>query len=322
MAQPEQRPFAKATAAPSPSNEIRANRLDSHRPPVIPRDCRRWSTRGEKERAMPNRSPACFSEKRFYLPTRREALLAALGSGVLGAAELPVRKPKVEILWKSPDGHPNALEATEEGLWVGDQVTDAAHLLDWRTGEVLRRVETESYNTSGIAYGGGFLWLAANGALKVRPRRPADGDDAEVLKVDPATGKTLARFPLPGGAVHELNWAQNSLWITARGYGKLMHVDPDFHVLHTIPLKLGRAHGVVWDRGAVWVLFSNNWVIQRLDEEDGRVLEAFQLVKGADPEPHGLALYRGCLYYPDAGMAGTRPSNGKYAGYICRFAIS
>jgi hypothetical protein len=29
-------------------------------------------------------------------------------------------------LFKSPDGHPNALEATPQGLWAGEQVTDIA----------------------------------------------------------------------------------------------------------------------------------------------------------------------------------------------------
>ena len=61
--------------------------------------------------------------------------------------------------------------------------------------------------------------------------------------------------------------------------------------------------------------------IQRLDARDGRVLEAFQLEKGADPEPHGLCLHEGHLYYADAGLAGSRPSGGQYAGYICRFRI-
>jgi hypothetical protein len=253
--------------------------------------------------------------------TRRK-VLGALAGGVLSAApEYRVRQAKVEVLWKAPDGHPNAVEATEEGLWVGDQVTDNAHLLDWKTGRVIRSLQTECYNTSGIAYGGGFLWMAANGALKTRPRRPTDGDDAEILKLDPKTGKTLARLPLPGGATHELEWAENTLWITVRGHKKLLQVDANFQTLHSLPLTLGRAHGLAWDRGSLWCLYANDWVIQRLDAKDGHILEAFQLDKGADPEPHGLALYRGYLYYPDAGMRGTTPANTKYAGYICRFPI-
>ena len=75
-------------------------------------------------------------------------------------------------LFRSPDGHPNALEATPEGLWVGEQTTDRAYLLDWKNGEILKKVETESSNTSGIAYGGGYLWMAANGGPIGRLARP------------------------------------------------------------------------------------------------------------------------------------------------------
>jgi hypothetical protein len=255
--------------------------------------------------------------------TRRETLGFFAAVGLLRAAEYQSRKAKVEILWKAPDGHPNALEATDEGLWVGDQISDAAHLLDWKTGRLIRSVQTECYNTSGIAYGGGFLWMAANGALKVRPRRSTDGDDAAILKVDPNTGKTLARCPFPGASLHELEWVESEklLWATDRGHSRLLLMDPNFQVLRSIPVKLRRAHGLAWDNGSLWCLFSDDWVIQRLDVKDGHVLEEIQLKKGVDPEPHGLALHEGFLYYADAGMAGTRPSGGKYSGSICRVAV-
>src|SRR5688500_16897932 len=85
----------------------------------------------------------------------RRQFLGAIAATALGAKDYPVRAAKVEPLYKSPDGHPNGLETTPEGLWVGEQVTDTAYLLDWKSGKVLRKVETESSNTSGIAFGGG-----------------------------------------------------------------------------------------------------------------------------------------------------------------------
>ena len=255
--------------------------------------------------------------------TRRETL-GMFAAGLLRAADYASRKAKVEVLWKAPDGHPNALEATQEGLWVGDQMSDAAHLLDWNTGRLIRSVQTECYNTCGIAYGAGFLWMAANGALKVRPRRPTDGDDAEILKVDPKTGKTIARRPFPGAALHELEWVESekSLWATDRGHSRLLVMDANFEVLRSVPLKLTRAHGLAWDNGSMWCLFSNDWVIQKLDAKDGHVLAEFRLEKDVDPDPHGLALHQGSLYYADAGMTGTSPNNDKYGGYICRFPIA
>ena len=259
--------------------------------------------------------------------TRRETL-GVLAAGALAAADHPVRKPKIELLWKSPDPHPNALAETQEGLWVGDQITDNAHLLDWETGRVIRKVPTESSNTSGLAYGGGFLWMAANGPAKPLPfgreARPTDAKSGEVIKADPMTGKTIARYPVPGGGgVHGITWVENSLWITTLKLKSLTQVDVNFKILRSIPVTLDRAHGFVWDKGTIWCMFSDDYVIQRLDAKDGRILEEVQLTRGVDPDPHGMTLHKGVFYYSDAGMlVGLKGASGsKYAGYICKFRL-
>ena len=235
----------------------------------------------------------------------RRAVLASVPMLALAAKKHPVRKARVEPLWKSPGGHPNALEASPEGLWVGEQVSDRAYLLDWTTGKVLRSVETESSNTSGIAYGGGYIWMAANGPASRRPPRPTDTKDGEVHKVDAATGKTVARYPVPGGGgVHGLTWANDS------------------QPLHSIPITLDRAHGIAADGDSIWCMFSNDYLIQRLDARDGRVIEAIQLKKGSDPDPHGMTMHRGVLYYSDSGFVrGGGAHQGKYGGYICRIHL-
>ena len=59
------------------------------------------------------------------------ASAAAARTFVSGDHQYPIRmRKKVEILYQSPEGHPNGLEATPEGLWVGEQISDRAHLLD------------------------------------------------------------------------------------------------------------------------------------------------------------------------------------------------
>ena len=63
--------------------------------------------------------------------------LSAQGENGRAEAKVPIYEPKMEMLWKSPDRYPNALEATPEGLWVGDQVSERINLLDWKTGKVL-----------------------------------------------------------------------------------------------------------------------------------------------------------------------------------------
>src|SRR5271170_841386 len=106
---------------------------------------------------------------------RREFIGASVSLGLAAAqtpsAKLPrganrpappppvVRKVKVTTLFKSPDGFPNAMDAGPEGLWIGDQVTDRAALVDVN-GKVLHSVQTESHNTSGMGVGGGYIWMA------------------------------------------------------------------------------------------------------------------------------------------------------------------
>jgi len=256
-------------------------------------------------------------ERRQFLGTLFAAAAAA------GAPkDVPSRPAKVVKLFKSPDGFPNGLETTSEGLWIGEQVSDRAHLVDW-SGKLIRSVATESSNTSGIAYGGGFLWMAANGKAVGREPRPTDSATGAVVKVDPATGKTLARYPIPGeGGVHGLEFAQGTLWVTSLKIQKLSQLDPkDGRLLHQIPVHLGRAHGLAWDRGSIWCMHSTDRVIHKLDAKDGTLLEVVTLAK-SDPDPHGMCLYRGKLYYCDAGIAPGGKSNGSdSAGYVCRIDL-
>lgn len=255
--------------------------------------------------------------------SRRELLLLLASSAVADESkDYRILKARVEPLWKSPDGHANALEATDEGLWVGEQITDIAYLLDWRTGKVLQELPTDSSNTSGIACGGGYLWMGANGPASRREKRETDAKSGEVIKIDPKTGKTVARYLMPGGGgVHGLTWVENSLWITTLKLQTLTRVDVNFNILHTIPVTLGRAHGLAWDNGAIWSVFSDDIVIQKLDAKDGGILEAVQLAE-TDPEPHGMTRYQGSFYYCNAGV-GPRDAKNKdiYPGYICQIHL-
>jgi hypothetical protein len=259
---------------------------------------------------------------------RREFLATAFSAGVsLAQVSRPAaRKPRAVVkLFKSPDGHPNGLETASEGLWIGEQVSERAYLVDW-SGKVLRTLETESHNTSGIAAGGGFVWMAANGGPVVRKARPSDKPIGEVLQCDQKTGKTLKRYvPQWGGGVHGVAWNHktNKLWITALGITALSEVDPkdDFRILHQIPVRLGRAHGLDFEDGAVWCMFSTDLQIQKLDMKTGKILDVIQLSK-EDPDPHGMCMHDGKLYYCDAGIApGGKDSGSPHAGYICRIDL-
>jgi streptogramin lyase len=238
---------------------------------------------------------------------------------------VPTRPAKVERLFKAPDLHPNALEATPDGLWIGDQVSEKVFKVDWQTGKVLQELQTESHNTSGVAVGAGYLWLGANGGVSGRrPPRPADKPYGEVIQADLKTGKTVKIHPLIwGGGVHGITFVPQTqtLWVTALSIQAVAEVDPkDFRVLRIRPARGDRPHGLDWDNGALWVLIAGDHLVQKIDPESGKVLEIITISRTSDPDPHGMCIHDGYMYYCDAGL--TAPGPGSEPAQVCRFRIA
>jgi len=265
---------------------------------------------------------------------RRDFVGAALGaagmassqrllSGAEVTAEVPTRTAKVTKLFKAPDLHPNDLEAANDGLWIGDQVSERVLKVDWKTGKMLREIQTEAHNTTGIAIGAGYLWVSCNGGVSDRrPARPTDKPYGEILQADLKTGKTVKLHPLPwDDGVHGITFTEKTqtLWVVALSIGAIVEIDPkDFRILHLLPVKGDRPHGLDWDNGAIWVVIATDRQIQKLDAKTGKVLEVLKIAK-EDPDPHGLCLHAGSLYYCDAGLTMTSP--GTAPGYICRIDL-
>jgi hypothetical protein len=242
-----------------------------------------------------------------------------------GVKPVPTRQAKVERLFKAPDIHPNALESAPDGLWIGDQVSERVFKVDWQTGKVLQEVETESHNTSGLAVGGGYLWLNANGGVSGRrPPRPADKPFGEIVQADLKSGKTInvIRPPWRGG-VHGLTWNEQTrtLWSVALNISALAELDPNdkLRVLRIVPVKGDRPHGLDFDNGMIWCLFAGDRLIQKLDPDSGKVLEIVKLSPTSDPDPHGMCIHDGYMYYCDAGL--TAPGPGSEPAQICRIKM-
>ncbi len=220
---------------------------------------------------------------------------------------------KIEKLFRAPYGVPNALQVVEEGLWIVDQITDRLALIEiaepseYGVTKLIRDIPSESSNTSGLAIGEGYLWLAANGPGTLwRPLRQTDADKGygEVLQVDPADGATVQRYPMPGGGgVHGLEYDHldpGHLWVTTLKEQTLTKVRiADWSVQHVIPLPYGRAHGVVRVEDGIWVVHTSERVIVKLSVEDGAELDRVKVAEEW-PQPHGLSIYSEGFLYCDA----------------------
>lgn len=247
------------------------------------------------------------------------------GAPAAKAAPVPTRHATVERIFKAPDIHPNALEAARDGLWIGDQVSERVFKVDWTTGKVLLELQTESHNTSGLAVGGGYLWLNANGGVSGRrPPRPQDKPFGEIIQADLKTGKTINAYRPPWrGGVHGNVWVEETktLWSVALNLNALAELDPkdNFRILRIIPVKGDRPHGLDWDNGSIWCLFAGDRLIQKLDPNSGKVLEIVKLSPTSDPDPHGMCIHDGYMYYCDAGL--TAPGPGSEPAQVCRIKM-
>jgi hypothetical protein len=260
---------------------------------------------------------------------QRRTFLGTLGSSLLGvriaggqtaqssdAPRIPVRKVKTTPLFKSPEGYPNAIATSPDGLWIGEQKTDTAHLVDWK-GKVLKSVRTESKNTSGMAFGGGFLWMGANAAPQ------------GIFQTD-LDSRTLSHRQIPlgprenGGGCHGVEFVDGKLWIAALRLRGILRVDAKtWEPELLIPYNVPRAHGVATDKSAIWMVTGTERGagLIKYDIETGRTLETAEFAE-TDCDPHGLAWHDGVLYSCDAGIHPGWPENKSPThGYIFRIDL-
>ncbi len=236
----------------------------------------------------------------------------------------PVRTATVTKLFRTPDGHPNALDVTPEGFWVGEQVTDRVILMD-ANGKTLKAFQTECHNCSGLAVGGGHLWLSANGAAQFDRPIKIDNRSQEILQCE-MDGKVIKRhsIPLGGGGATGIEYVDGTLWLVASRLRALMQVNPStFQPIVAHPFQLQRPHGLAWDNGAMWVVDGADEArLVKMDAKSGATLEIIQLAAG-DPDPHGLAMLDGKLYFCDAGIhPGWERDKSPHTGWLCRVDVA
>ena len=285
--------------------------------------------------------------------TKRELLAGSIGVGLAfgkgsaayAQAAPPAKKrmAKTTKMFKSPAGFPNGLAKTPEGLWIGEQklsgaqaaayhmpepksLSEAAWLVDWQ-GKLLKTVTTPSRNTSGMAVGGGCVWMCANA--------PPEG----VFQVD-MNSRLVSHRQIPlgpasdGGGCHGAMWHEGKLWIAALRLRGILRVDPqtwepEFLIpFYQAPGKT-RYHDIARDNGSIWQIIGNDSTkyaegrpgLVRYDAATGKVLEIVEFAPNSS-DPHGLAMHEGALISCDAGIHPGWPNNDSpTSGWIFRIDL-
>jgi len=263
------------------------------------------------------------------------------GRQTAGDRRVPSRMAKTTKLFKSPAGFPNGIAVAPEGLWIAEQklsgaqavsynlpepkdLSENAWLVDWN-GKLLKTVKTPSRNTSGMAVGGGYIWMVANA--------PPQG----VFQMD-MNSKLVSHRQIPlgpandGGGSHGALWHDGKLWIAALRLRGNLRVDPNtWQPEFMIPFYQAfpdrvRYHGIAWDNGSIWQVVGNDSKsykegkpgLVRYDAATGKVLETVDFLPNSS-DPHGLAMHNGTLISCDAGIHPGWPNNDSpTSGWIFR----
>ena len=253
--------------------------------------------------------------------------------GVEKAKALPRRKARTTKLFLVPPCWANAISVDPaKGFWVQEQRHDGdpekAWLLDFKTGKVLHTVVTQSKNTSGGVYGGGFLWSGANGiSIRNHPDPPVNG----IFQTD-LNGKQISWRQIPfgpkddGGSCHGMAWDGSKLWAYANRLEALIRIDPkSWQVDWLIPVtnEIGRLHGITYDNGSIWqvcgtqkpdVIGYDGYTpgLVRYDIKSGKAVEVVDFVPGSC-DIHDVTIHNGQLYGVDAGEHPGWPIEDKFA---------
>jgi hypothetical protein len=271
----------------------------------------------------------------------------AQGGGGRGRGAAPARMAKTTKLFKSPGMYPNALAVMTDapgGLWIGQQkitasnaktynlpvlpdADEAAWLVDW-SGTLVKTVMTPSRNTSGMAYGGGCVWMGAN------------AEPYGIFQVD-MNSKLISHRQIPlsidgrGGGTHGVKWNNGKLWIAALRLGGIMRVDPKTWVpevlIRTASEEKPRLHDVAFDNeGNIWVVVGTNSTsyaagragLNKYDGRTGQLLMTVDLAPGSC-DPHGLDWHDGKLISCDAGIhPGWKGLESPHSGWIFSIDIA
>ena len=188
----------------------------------------------------------------------------------------------------APGPHPNGMQATTEGLWILDQGNNKVTCQSYRDGTVLKSFDTESDRGSGITLSGTHLWISSTYT-------------SEVLKCDPTSGDTIARYPAPGAGKtgsHGLEWVNGELWVTTPPSATIYRVNPEtWKIIHSFPAPGDRPHGLAWENGRLWCVDTNENAVFLYDPRSGEQVERVAVV---GTEPHGFTLWQGEFWICDA----------------------
>jgi streptogramin lyase len=133
--------------------------------------------------------------------------------------------------------------------------------------------------TFGLAAGGGSVWVGGLGS-------------GDVIRIDPATGKVLARVTV-GARVFNLAPAPGAVWAVDNALSMAVRVDTKTaKVTARVPVGF-QPYDIEWGFGSAWVANAGDGTVWRITS--GKVVKKLKV----GTEPNGLTAYRGAVWVSD-----------------------
>lgn len=151
-------------------------------------------------------------------------------------------------------------------LWLAGAYGESFGLIDRSTWTIERlfqgkqRQDRASQSYASLACAGDSLWIAWHW----HKYRLPNSETQLLLKVDPETGKVVAKYPLPpgtrGDSTHGLTWDGTSLWHMKDS--NLSAIDPSTGsvIIRYTFAAIKRPSGLAWDGEALWIIEFNGKV--------------------------------------------------------------
>jgi hypothetical protein len=246
----------------------------------------------------------------------------------------PTRQARTIVLFQSPEGHPNAIASDEHGrgLWIAEEQSNPdrtncnAYLVDWK-GSVLKKIATPGANTSGMAQGGGFLWMGSDGRGQ---------EHSGIYQIDIESGDIVAKHQHPlspslssiTSSTHGIAWDDDhkKLWVSVDRLDVLMRIDPASWTpdlaFRLDTTYFARHHGIGYDKGFIWDASyksdpttgkssghtEGHGGLARYDATSGETVLNVDFVTGS-ADPHAVTVHGGVIYCCDSGLHPGWPDN-------------
>ena len=152
----------------------------------------------------------------------------------------------------------------------------AAALLTFFAGPAATQIGSPTY---GLATGAGSVWVGGLGS-------------GDVIRVDPANGKVLARITV-GARVFNLAAAPGAIWAVDNALSTAVRVDTKTGKVTTrVPVGF-QPYDIEWGFGSAWVANAGDGTVWRIT--NGKVVKKIKV----GTEPNGLTAYHSALWVSD-----------------------